>query len=488
MSQWQIKGCLIEYMNKLAYIDNLSEDLNDRLLREMVFKRLMKEYGRVIERELRKNPITLARKMAAGNTYKDFLLDQLEEVHREIGEFTPGPSFFEKLYLEHLDDGEFENTTAKNLILTYRYRIESFLHSENFAMDIKLRATIEKVVSRLIEIPDYIGNFNLQEQHIRAEMIGAVLKDGDDEFKRKATALIEKQSLIVMNTMNEIFVKRLTDTLIEENLLKKELLSRQKAMQEELVRAKKIQENLLPKSFPSNMGLKFYASYIPMETVGGDFYDVQIFPNPEEAPLDKVGILIADVSGHGVPAAFIASMAKISWQNNFEQYKTPSAILQRLNLQMLENTAGHFLTAFLGVFETRVRHNPTMDLNLGNEDSSWRGIFRYASAGHFSPYIIRKNMDSITLKVKGSMIGVFQNIRIDEYAVDYYKGDRFIFFTDGLLEAKNQTGEILGEERLYQIFEASRNLEGKRACEFILEKLWDFADGKTIEDDITLNY
>ena len=60
MSQWQIKGCLIEYMNKLAYIDNLSEDLNDRLLREMVFKRLMKEYGRVIERELRKNPITLA--------------------------------------------------------------------------------------------------------------------------------------------------------------------------------------------------------------------------------------------------------------------------------------------------------------------------------------------------------------------------------------------------------------------------------------------
>ena len=178
MSQWQIKGCLIEYMKKFAYIDNLSEDLNDRLLREMVFKRLMKEYGRVIERELRKNPITLARKMAAGNTYKDFLLDQLEEVHREIGEFTPGPSFFEKLYLEHLDDGEFENTTAKNLILTYRYRIESFLHSENFAMDIKLRATIEKVVSRLIEIPDYIGNFNLQEQHIRAEMIGAVLKDG----------------------------------------------------------------------------------------------------------------------------------------------------------------------------------------------------------------------------------------------------------------------------------------------------------------------
>jgi hypothetical protein len=264
-------------MNTLASLNDLNEELNDQTLREMVFKRLMKEYGRVIERELQKNPQTLTRKMAEGNTYKDFLLDQLQDVHDEIGEFTQGPSFFEKLYKEHLDDGEFENTTAKNLILTYRYRIESFLRSQNFELDTKLRSTIEKVVSRLIEIPDYIGNVNLQEKYIRTEMITAVLKDGNDEFKRKASALIEKQSLIVMNTMNEIFVKRLTDTLIEEQELKRELLTRQKAMDEELNRARKIQQNLLPKSFPSNMGLKFYASYIPMESVGGDFYDVQVW-------------------------------------------------------------------------------------------------------------------------------------------------------------------------------------------------------------------
>ncbi len=473
-------------MNNLAYLNNLNEELNDHALREMVFKRLFKEYGRIIERELKKKQETLSRKMAEGNTYEEFLLSQLQDVHNEIGEFTHGPSFFEKIYLEHLDDGEFENTTAKNLILTYRYRIESFLHSVNFEMDRKLRATIEKVVSRLIEIPDYIGNFNLQEKHIRTEMITAVLKDGNDEFKRKASALIEKQSLIVMNTMNEIFVKRLTDTLLEENELKKELLARQKSMNEELSRARKIQQNLLPKSFPSNMGLKFFASYIPMETVGGDFYDVQVFPNPDEISVDKVGVLIADVSGHGVPAAFIASMAKISWQNNFEQYKTPAAILQRLNLQMVENTAGNFLTAFLGIFETKVRHNANLGMLLNPESSEWRGLFKYASAGHFSPYIIRKNKDSITLKVKGQLIGVFQNIRIEEYVVDYYQGDRFIFFTDGLLEIKNHDGELLGEERLYQIFDGSKDLEGKASCEFILQGLWDFSDGKTVEDDITL--
>ncbi|HRG45262.1 MAG TPA: PP2C family protein-serine/threonine phosphatase [Leptospiraceae bacterium] len=473
-------------MSNLAYLHNLNEELNDQTLREMVFKRLMKEYGRVIERELKKSHQTLTRKMAEGNTYKDFLLNQLQDVHDEIGEFPSGPSFFEKLYKEHLDDGEFENTTAKNLILTYRYRIESFLHSQNYELDAKLRFTIEKVVARLIEIPDYIGNFNLQEKYIRTEMISAVLKDGNDDFKRKASALIEKQSLIVMNTMNEIFVKRLTDTLIEEQDLKKELIARQKSMNEELSRARKIQQNLLPKSFPSNMGLKFFASYIPMESVGGDFYDVQIFPNPDELPIDKVGVLIADVSGHGVPAAFIASMAKISWQNNFEQYKTPAAILQRLNLQMVENTAGNFLTAFLGIFETKVRHNLAKGIALQSEHSDWKGIFTYASAGHFSPYIIRKNMDSITLKVKGQLIGVFQNIRIEEYAVDYYQGDRFIFFTDGLLEIKNPTGELLGEERLYQIFDESKDLDGRVSCEFILQKLWDFSDGKNVEDDITL--
>ena len=68
----------------------------------------------------------------------------------------------------------------------------------------------------------------------------------------------------------------------------------------------------------------------------------------------------------------------------------------------------------------------------------------------------------------------------------YYQGDRFIFFTDGLLEIKNHQGELLGEERLYQIFDACKDLEGKASCEFILQKLWDFSDGKTVEDDITL--
>ena len=126
-------------MNNLAYLHNLNEELNDQTLREMVFKRLMKEYGRVIERELKKSHQTLTRKMAEVNTYKDFLLNQLQDVHDEIGEFPSGPSFFEKLYKEHLDDGEFENTTAKNLILTYRYRIESFLHSQNYELDVKLR-------------------------------------------------------------------------------------------------------------------------------------------------------------------------------------------------------------------------------------------------------------------------------------------------------------------------------------------------------------
>ena len=83
-----------------------------------------------------------------------------------------------------------------------------------------------------------------------------------------------------------------------------------------------------------------------MESVGGDFM-MQAFPNPDELPLDKVGVLIADVSGHGVPAAFIASMAsKISWQNNFEQYKPLQRILHRLNLQMVENTAGNFILLF----------------------------------------------------------------------------------------------------------------------------------------------
>jgi serine phosphatase RsbU (regulator of sigma subunit) len=448
------------------------------IVRERMCKILSAEYGRVLRRELQKPQDTLRQVMADGNSYSDFLTSQLQFVQDYIGDFENGESFFERMYLATFHDGKFNSITAKNLILTFRYRLENFRNSFQFEQDENLKNSVETFVTRSLSTNKNMITFNLQEKALRLQLIESISNHYDFNFQQKATLIIERQSMLVMNIMNESFITRLSQSLEQEISLKQELLKKQYLIDEDLKKARKIQQNLLPKSFPSNVGIKFYAKYIPMETVGGDFYDIQIFEKENETDTDKIGVLIADVSGHGIAAAFIAAMAKISWENTFNQYKNPSEILERLNLQMVQIAAGNFLTAFLGVFE-----------NYHNEkkiETVAKGKFHYASGGHYPPFIIRKNLDSVILKTKGQLIGVFQNINIIGFDIEYYPGDRFIFFTDGLLEAKNKKNEMLGEEELYKIFESTRDSTGDEAIEMILSKIDQFTIDKKIDDDLTL--
>jgi serine phosphatase RsbU (regulator of sigma subunit) len=451
---------------------------DESAIRERLYHLFKVEFGRVLQRELRKKEDTLNFILAEGITYKQFLELELAEVIARIGEFEAGESFFEKMYQENFKDDLFDSITAKNLLILYKYRIEAFRSSEDITLDENVIRSITKFVNKIIISSDDLNDFNLQEKYHSEKLISAVLKTGDIHFANKAIELIEKQSLVLMNLMNKIFIQKISEILKNEQLLKQELELKQKSINRELQKAKKIQENLLPKAYPSGVGLKFYAKYIPMESVGGDFYDIEVLPKENPNENDKIGVLIADVSGHGVPAAFIAAMAKISWVNAIQQFKTPFSILNRLNLQMLEISAGNFLTAFLGIFEVFHKETKLSD--------SVKGKFHYASAGHFSPYILRDKKDSLTLKQKGKILGVFQNIHLEEYAVDYYSGDRFIFFTDGILEAKNTERSMLGEEMLYSIFDKTRNLSGQEAIQFIMNELNSFIDCTKIDDDLTL--
>lgn len=445
--------------------------------REKVYQILLIEYGRVIQRERKKPEETLQNRMSEGYTYKEFLDEQLADVISTIGPFQEGPSFFEKIYTKNFKDGNFDKITAKNLILTYRYRIENILYPKDQVINNRLISYIQKVIGRLVDIPDFIGSFNLQEKNIRHELIEAVRHLEDRNFVKSAIDIIENQSLRIMNSMNELFVQKLTETLVVEKNLKAELLARQKIMEEELKRARKIQQNLLPKAFPLNSGLKFYALYIPIAGVGGDFYDVVILNEKEiDSHRPSVGILIADVSGHGVPAAFIASMTKISWQNSVRVQSGTLEILKRVNSELYGNTAGNFLTAIAGIF------HPSASWAPGNR----KGVLLYSSAGHFSPYLIRRSSESFPLDVKGYMIGVFPTIKLEENSVDYYSGDRFVFYTDGFLEAKNPEGEIFGEERLFSLFKEGSSIKGDLFCEFVLNRIRDFSKTTNQEDDLTL--
>lgn len=446
----------------------------------------MTEYGRIINRESQKKSETLNTPLSDGRTYSLFLADEMKEIHNSIGEFQAGPSLLERLFHKIMSGKEnpaeaFENTTAKNYLLALRFRFESVKKARDFETDADLKSSLGYLnkMSTNINFVD----FNFRENLLRIELLAAVkLASGHDvSFYRWARSRIERQSLIKINMMHETFLRTVQETLAEEKLLKEQLMSRQKQMDQELKLAQRIQQSLLPGSFPEDIGLNFFASYIPLESVGGDFYDVTHFNSTPDQPEGRNGsaVFIADVSGHGVPAAFIASMAKIGWQNALSIDPDPGSVLSRLNDLLYEKISGNFLTAFMGFFERKISDEKFN----GNE---MRGVFRFSSAGHHPAILLRPGCIPEQLQSQGQLIGIFQDIKIKTNSIPFYRGDRFVFFTDGFPEARSPDGNLLGMEGFLRILHESAGIEGNLFCTKIVEGLLHFLAGSNIEDDLTL--
>ncbi|HMV77618.1 MAG TPA: PP2C family protein-serine/threonine phosphatase [Leptospiraceae bacterium] len=451
----------------------------EETVRRRIYHILIREYGIVLKRELRKSPAALNFILKEGITYSQFLNKQLEETLESEGFVPEGSSFFEEMYSEIPSAESFDDVTAKNLLLQFRARFENILSGTDPSLDEKLTKGMDRLLDLLLNSPDELKRFNLQERNFVNKLLETLRKNylGDSAFLISASLLIERQSLQISNLANERIITKMTELLGSERKLKDEILLNHRQVEEEIRHAEKIQRHLLPKSFPLNSRLRFHSRYRPMAGVGGDFYDISsLLCNDDMSSgkkVQKTAFLIADVSGHGIPAAFIASMTKISWKNAIEKLVLPGEILKRMNSDLLENTAGNFITALAGVFDTSSDADQT--------------VFRMSSAGHIPPYIIRKNGKAESIEMKGRLLGVFRDVPLEEKEIILEKGDRIFFYTDGLPEARNRTsGNLLDSERLYSIFNESKDLDGEAACDFILDRIEKYTESSSMDDDLTL--
>ena len=238
------------------------------------------------------------------------------------------------------------------------------------------------------------------------------------------------------------------------------------AIQKELEIAEQIQASILPREIPRVPGLEIAARYLPMSAVAGDFYD---FLAPEK---NQLGILIADVTGHGVPAALIASMLKVAFAGQAGHSDDPARVLTGLNQALCGKFEDHFVTAAY-VF---------IDLD--------RRVLRYAGAGH-PPLLCsnRSNGAARTIEQNGLFLGMFPEAAYESMELPLQLGDRYVLYTDGLPESKSAVGEEFGLLRCKQFLESHpRLLTGAFADEFLEEiSRWSgrSANGGQ-EDDMTL--
>jgi phosphoserine phosphatase RsbU/P len=236
-------------------------------------------------------------------------------------------------------------------------------------------------------------------------------------------------------------------------------------IQMELDFASDIQKGIIPSEIEEWNGLKFYGYYKPMEKVSGDYYDV--FPTHG----NRLGILMADVSGHGVPAALITTMAKVAFARAAQNSHSPAQTFREVNDQLLRIvTTQDYLTAFyLTIDET---HH-----------------FYFGNASHQHAKIVRATDQSIeSLDTEGLFVGAMTEAS-DTYGEKegrLFAGDRLFLFTDGLTEIRNTADEELGNDRFDALLLKASDMAVEKAVPFVVEEVFKFAEGNKPNDDISI--
>jgi serine phosphatase RsbU (regulator of sigma subunit) len=202
-----------------------------------------------------------------------------------------------------------------------------------------------------------------------------------------------------------------------------------------------------------------------MTEVAGDFFD---FGNVDA---ERCGFLIADVSGHGVPAALVAAMVKVTFQAQAGHRESPELVLAGMNELLGHRLEGQFVTAGYAFIDTAAAR------------------LRYAGAGHPPLYILSSGGEIQELFAGGLILGPFPEARYAGVERDLAPGDRILMYTDGIIETFNRQDEDFGEERLKSLLRTGTELTAEEMADRLLLEIKTWAgieEGDAFEDDLTL--
>ncbi|QDT66164.1 PP2C family protein-serine/threonine phosphatase [Calycomorphotria hydatis] len=230
-----------------------------------------------------------------------------------------------------------------------------------------------------------------------------------------------------------------------------------------------IQQSLLPQQMPEIETLDLGAYYETSHRAGGDYYD--FFPLPN----GKWGILIADVSGHGTPAAVVMAITHSIAHMHAGHSVDPAEKLRFVNehlSQRYTSNLGAFVTAFYGVYDPASR------------------VLKYASAGHNPPILHRCNKEHVrTLEeARNIPLGLMEGVEYENATIQLQAGDRLVFYTDGITEAQDREGRLFGKTRLDSLLEMGCGHLPSAQCiaDNIAKAVRAYSDGAMVPDDRTL--
>lgn len=247
------------------------------------------------------------------------------------------------------------------------------------------------------------------------------------------------------------------------------------AVDQEMRSAREIQTSILPRNVPEVPGVTTAARYLPLAAVAGDFYDVIALDG------GALAVLVADVSGHGVPAALIASMVKVAFTSALHDSQDPAALLARMNTTLCGMFARSFVTAACIIVRPAERS------------------LHYALAGHPPPLLLdRRSASVVRLDDRGIFLGFMPSAAYATTVVPLAGDARVILYTDGVTETADRRDDLFGVERLTAFAAAEQSASPDRFADRLLDTLRGFAgpqdapsegadgDRAFAHDDVTL--
>jgi phosphoserine phosphatase RsbU/P len=257
--------------------------------------------------------------------------------------------------------------------------------------------------------------------------------------------------------------RQLTTAYEELKAAQSQIIEKEK-LEHELQVAFKIQMSILPHKLPRLAGYDFGARIVPMSAVGGDFYDFI----PLEG--DRLGIVVGDVSGHGVPAALFMAMTVTMLRSEACHTCSPRDVLLAVNRHLLTmNGEGMFVTVLYGVLDETARE------------------FTYARAGHEPPLMCSAGGEVTQLEIgAGQLLGLFEAPPLVERTVTLAGDSTLLLYSDGVVEAFNEQSEQFGEARLQAALCLTSRAPAQAVCDQILESVMAYCGSRPRNDDLTL--
>lgn len=363
-----------------------------------------------------------------------------------------------------VDDSKFARTVVKNTLLEIKMNVTECEDGQEAMNEIFANRYDLIIIDTVMPNMDGLTFIKEFKQNKRMPFTPVILMTGNEDVDSKIKGLnvgaddfLQKpvnQKELVARVFSLLRLKRMHSLLYQKNQL----------IKQEMKAAKKVQEFIIPKNFDYIDSPSISGFYLPMEDIGGDFYDCYKFKN------GNVGMLIADVTGHGIPAALIVTMAKMIFNIYAPQCKSTQELFEIVNREVFQLLLDEqYLTSFYLIY------NPE------------KKLLRFTNAGHVLPLYYRKRTGKIiSLDTdKGFFIGILEQSFYSEKAIKVEEGDRLLLYTDGLTELKNSSKEEYGEKRLASYIKNNPELSGDEFCTSLYNDVLSFAKNKNRYDDIS---